>query len=83
MSMTDFPVWAEAGPPKGTLFNYPLKPQHHAETSVVGWPAPPGIAAQIASHAIMPKMIARVTQRGMSIDQSITLAEQELESFMR
>jgi hypothetical protein len=31
----------------------------------------------------MPKMIARVTQSGMSIEQSITLAEQELEGFMR
>jgi ABC-type glycerol-3-phosphate transport system substrate-binding protein len=82
-SMTDFPIWADIGPPKGTLFNYPIKPQHHAQRSVVGWPAPPGIATQIASEAVMPKMIGRVTQRGMSIDQSIALAEQELEGFMR
>jgi hypothetical protein len=82
-SMTDFTIWAEVGPPKGTLFNYPIKPHHHAEPSIVGWPAPPGIAAQIASQAIMPKMIGRVTQRGMSIDQSIALAEHELEGLMR
>ena len=82
-SMSDFPVWAEAWPPKGTLFNYPLKPQHHAELYVPGLPAPPSISAQIASHAIMPKMIGRVTQRGMSIEQSIAFAEQELEGFMR
>jgi len=76
--MTDFPICAEVGPPKGTLFNYPIKPQHHAQPSVVGWPAPQEIATQIASEAVMPKMIARVAQRGMSIDQSIALAEQEL-----
>src|SRR5262249_11961454 len=36
ISMTDFPIWADIGPPKGTLFNYPIKPQHHAQRSVVG-----------------------------------------------
>jgi ABC-type glycerol-3-phosphate transport system substrate-binding protein len=82
-SMTDFPIWDEIGPPKGTLFNYPLKPHHHAEPSTVGWPAPPAIATQIAASAMMPKMIARVTQSGMSIEESIILGEQELEGFMR
>jgi hypothetical protein len=82
-SMTDFPIWAEAPPPKGTLFNYPIKPQHHAEPTLVGWPAPPAIATQIAAQATMPKMIARVTQGGMSIEQSIALAEKELQGFMR
>jgi ABC-type glycerol-3-phosphate transport system substrate-binding protein len=82
-SMTDFPIWDEAGPPKGTLFNYPIRPHHHAEPTLTGWPAPPAIAVQIAAQATMPKMIARVTQSGMSIEQSIALAEQELEGFMR
>jgi hypothetical protein len=50
---------------------------------VPGWPAPPSIAAQIHAQATVPKMIARVTQRGMPIEESITLAEQELEGFMR
>jgi hypothetical protein len=83
VSMTDFPVWEEVGPPKGTLFNYPIKPHHHTEPTIPGWPAPPAIAAQIHSQATVPKMIARVTQSGMPIEQSITLAEQELEGFMR
>jgi ABC-type glycerol-3-phosphate transport system substrate-binding protein len=82
-SMTDFPIWDEIGPPKGTLFNYPLKPHHHAEPTVVGWPAPPAIATQIAAASTAPKMIARVTQSGLSIEESIALAEQELEAFMR
>ncbi len=80
--MTDFPIWAEIGPPKGTLFNYPIKPHHKSEPSVVGWPAPPAIATQIAAQATVPKMIARVTQSGMSVEDSITLAEQELEGFI-
>jgi ABC-type glycerol-3-phosphate transport system substrate-binding protein len=83
VSMRDFPVWAEVGPPKGTLFNYPIRPHHRAEPTVPGWPAPPAIAAQIFYQATVPKMIARVTQRGMSIEQSIALAEQELEGFTR
>jgi ABC-type glycerol-3-phosphate transport system substrate-binding protein len=78
MSMTDFPIWAEAGPPKGTLFNYPLKPGHHAEPSVPGWPAPPKIVAQINSQAIMPQMIARVAHGGYSIDQAIAWAQREM-----
>jgi len=82
-SMSDFPIWAEAGPPAGTLYNYPLRAGHHAEPSIAAWPAPPAIAAQIYAQATMPTMIARVTQGGMSIEQSITLAEQELEGFMR
>jgi hypothetical protein len=83
ISMSDFPVWAEEGPPKGTLFNYPLKPQHHAELAVAGWPAPPRIGAQMFTQGTMPKLVARVTQSGMPIEQSISLAEQELEGFMR
>jgi len=83
VSMTDFPIWAEAGPPKGTLFNYPLRPAHHAKTTLAGAPAPPAIAHQIQAQWTLPKLVARVAQSGMSIEQSIALAEQELEGFMR
>ncbi len=82
-SMLDFDVWETEGPPKGTLFNYPVRPSHHAEPHIAGWPAPPPIAAQIYNQAVMPKMVARVTQSGMPIEQSIVLAQQELEGFMR
>ncbi len=82
-SMTNFPIWAQAGPPKGTLYNYPLKPGHHAEPSVPGWPAPPKIMTQIQNQAVMPQMIARITHGGATIDQAIAWAESELEGFMR
>jgi ABC-type glycerol-3-phosphate transport system substrate-binding protein len=83
MSMTNFPIWEQAGPPKGTLYNYPLKPGHHAEPSMAGWPAPPKIMAQIQNQAVMPQMIARITHGGATIDQAIAWAESELEGFVR
>ncbi len=83
VSMTDFPIWAEEGPPNGTLFNYPLKPAHHAEPSIACWPAPPLIAAQMYTRAIMPQMLARATHGGASIAQTIAWAEGELAGFMR
>lgn len=82
-SMCDFPIWTEIGPPHGTLYNFPVKPQHHAQPTIVGWPAPLAIATQILNQATMPKMIARITQGGMSMEQSIAIAERELEGFRR
>ena len=48
-----------------------------------GAPAPPKIAAQIYTQAIMTKMIAKYTQGGESIDKAIGWAASELEGFMR
>jgi len=83
VSMLDFPVWTESGPPKGTLYNYPMRPAHHAMTNVAGAPAPSAIAHQIQNQWVLPKLLARVAQSGMSIEGSITEAERELEGFMR
>ena len=33
-SMNDFAVWANEGPPTGTVFNYPIKAHHDARTSI-------------------------------------------------
>ena len=82
-SMTDFPIWAEEGPPKGSVFNYPLKPQHNARAHIAAFPAPPDVAVQIYNQATMTKMIARCTQGGQSIDQTIAWAQGELEGFNR
>jgi hypothetical protein len=57
--LTDFPIWAEAGPPKGTLLNYPLRPAHHAMAIVPGAPAPPPIAAGIFVQWVQPKFAGR------------------------
>jgi ABC-type glycerol-3-phosphate transport system substrate-binding protein len=82
-SMTDFKVWTEAGPPKGTLSNYPVKPEHHAERVTASWPAPPSIAAHIDSAYLLPKMIARITLSGKTVDDTIAWAEGEIEGFRR
>ena len=76
--LTGFRVWAEAGPPKGTLFNYPLRPAHHAKAIVPGAPAPPPIAAGIDAQWVLPKLAGRVTQAGMPIDNAIAETERDL-----
>jgi ABC-type glycerol-3-phosphate transport system substrate-binding protein len=80
-SMMDFPVWAEAAPPKGTNYNFP--PRRDVEVNVTGYPAPPKIGAQMYAQGTIQKMIAACTQQKRSINDAIALAEQEIEGFMR
>jgi ABC-type glycerol-3-phosphate transport system substrate-binding protein len=75
------PTWAEEGPPKGTLYHYP-NPHNHATLSIAAAPAPPKIAAQIFTQAIMTKMTVRHL-RGEAMEQTLTWAESEVEGFMR
>ncbi|CAH2599144.1 Extracellular solute-binding protein [Rhodovastum atsumiense] len=82
-SMTDFPVWQNEGPPKGTIANYPLKPVHKDRASVAAFPAPPDIAVQIYNQATMTKMVARVAQSNEPIPRVIAWAAGELEGFAR
>lgn len=79
--LNDFKTWAEEGPPKGTLYHYPPKPGQLLRISA--FPAPPKIANQIYSQAIMTKMVAKCTQGGDSIDKAIAWAASELQGFMR
>jgi ABC-type glycerol-3-phosphate transport system substrate-binding protein len=80
-TLRDFKTWAEEGPPKGGIWNYP--PRGDVIESVSGSPAPARIANQIYSQATMAKMIAQCTQSGKTIDQAIDWAASELEGFMR
>ena len=41
-SMLDFKVWEEVAPPKGTVYNYPLRPFHNAEATYRGVAGPAG-----------------------------------------
>ena len=75
------PIWAEAEPPKGTLYNFP--PRDDVIVSVAGYPAPSRIGVQMYSQGIMCKMIAQCTQQGKSIDEAITFGANELEGYMR
>jgi ABC-type glycerol-3-phosphate transport system substrate-binding protein len=55
--LRDFKIWAEVGPPKGTLYHYP--PAGDQIVSIPGAPAPAHIATQIFAQATMTKMIAK------------------------
>lgn len=81
-TMLNFKVWAEAGPPKGTVYNYPIRPVHHARPHIAASEASPEVAVQIYNRGIMPTMLAKL-KSGQSIDQVIAWAQNELEGFIR
>ncbi len=56
--LTTLKTWAEEGPPKGTLYHYP-NPYNHQQLSIAASPAPPKVAQQIYSQAILTKMCVR------------------------
>ncbi len=80
-TLRDFKTWADEGPPKGGIWNYP--PRGEVIESVSGSPAPTNIANQIYSQATMAKMIAQCTQGGKTIDQAMDWAAQEIDGFKR
>src|SRR6202030_816110 len=78
--LTTFKVWAEEGPPKGTLFHYP-NPYNPQTLSIAASPAPPKVAQQIYVQATLTKMCLRVG-RGDKIEDTLAWAEGEGEGFM-
>jgi ABC-type glycerol-3-phosphate transport system substrate-binding protein len=81
-NLVDFKIWAEVEPPKGTVYNYPIRPWHDQEPSLTASEAPPDVAVQIYNRAIHNQMMARVGE-GQSNKQVIAWAQDELEGFMR
>jgi ABC-type glycerol-3-phosphate transport system substrate-binding protein len=81
-SMLNFDIWEKAGPPPGTLYNYPLRPFHDAKRFITGYPAPPAIAVQIYNQALPCNMIAKVTEAGQTPEQAMNWAQSELESYV-
>jgi ABC-type glycerol-3-phosphate transport system substrate-binding protein len=82
LSMADLPVWAELEPPKGTVYNYPLRPHHDAEYYIVGSSGPPDVGVQIWSQSMIPGMVARMVT-GQTAKQVIDWAKGELEGIRR
>ena len=80
--MYDMKIWSEVEPPKGTIYNYPVRQWHEAEYYIAGSAAPPEIAVQMWNRSIMPGMVARLLD-GQSIKQSIAWAKEELQGFIR
>ena len=81
-SMTDFKIWDQVEPPKGTVYHYPIRPSHHQQSWIACAPAPPEIAVQISNRGTLPTMLAKL-QSGQSIKQVQDWAQDELEGFIR
>jgi ABC-type glycerol-3-phosphate transport system substrate-binding protein len=79
--LTTLEVWAEEGPPKGTLYHYP-NPYNHQTLSIATSPAPPKIAQQIYAQAILTKMCLRYHQ-GEAMEKTLAWAEGECGGFMQ
>ncbi len=77
----DFKTWAEEGPPKGGIYNYP--PRGDVTMVIPYSPAPARIANQIYAQATATKMIAKCTTQGQTVAQAIDWAANELEGFSR
>jgi ABC-type glycerol-3-phosphate transport system substrate-binding protein len=82
-SMSDFDVWSEVGPPKGTVYNYPMRPHHNATASIAMAPAPAALAVQAYNQGLNTKLIARIVQGGETVDQSLAWVESELNTIRR
>jgi ABC-type glycerol-3-phosphate transport system substrate-binding protein len=80
--LTDFKVWEDVEPPKGTVFNYPLRASSGQKPSLAASEAAPEIAVQIYNRAIHNQMLARLRD-GQTIPQVIAWAQDELEGFVR
>ncbi len=83
LSMSDFKIWSDVEPPRGTVYNYPIRPWHNATPSIAAYPAPPEIAVQIYSRGTMTAMVAKMAQQGQTMDQALAWAQEELEGFKR
>jgi hypothetical protein len=70
--LTTFKTWAEAGPPKGTLYHYP-NPYNHQILSVAGAPAPHAIGERIYTQATQTQMAVRYF-KGEPMEKTIAWA---------
>jgi ABC-type glycerol-3-phosphate transport system substrate-binding protein len=80
--LNDFKIWEEVEPPKGTVFNYPLRASSGQKPSLTAMEASPDIAVQIYNRGIHSQMLARLRD-GKSIPEVIAWAQDELEGFVR
>ncbi len=79
--MTQSKAWDDIGPPKGTVYNYPVRSWHGAKTHVAHAPAPAEIAVQIYNRGTFPTMLAKL-KAGETIEQVLTWGNRELEGFL-
>jgi len=81
-NLTDFKIWEEVEPPKGTVFNYPLRPSSGQKPSLTASEAAPEVAVQIYNRAVHNQMLARLHE-GQTIPQVIAWAKDEIQGYLR
>ena len=80
--LNDFKIWEEVEPPKGTVYNYPIRASSGQVPSLTGTEASPDVAVQIYNRAVHNQMLARLKQ-GQTIPQVLAWAQDELEGYTR
>jgi ABC-type glycerol-3-phosphate transport system substrate-binding protein len=80
--LLDFKIWEEVEPPKGTVYNYPVRPWHKAEGSLTAMEATPDVAVQVYNRGVHNQMMSRL-QQGQSIKTVLAWAKDEIEGYMR
>jgi ABC-type glycerol-3-phosphate transport system substrate-binding protein len=80
--LADFRIWEEVGPPKGTVFNYPLRPSSGQKPSLTASEAAPEVAVQIYTRGVHNQMLARLRE-GQTIKQVTAWAQEEIEGYTR
>jgi len=80
--MRDFEIWEQVEPPKGTVYNYPIRPWHNAQPSLTAFEAEPDIAVQVYNRAVHNQMLARLKE-GQSTKQVLAWAKDEIEGYLR
>jgi ABC-type glycerol-3-phosphate transport system substrate-binding protein len=81
-NLTDFKIWEEVEPPKGTVYNYPIRPWHDAKPSLTASEAAPDVAVQIYNRAVHTQMLARM-KSGQSTKEVLAWAKDEIEGYLR
>lgn len=79
--MAESHVWDNIGPPKGSVYNYPVRKQHNQVEHLSMMPAPPEIAVQMYNRGTLPTMFAKL-KAGQTIPQVIAWATEEIEGFL-
>ncbi len=82
LSMDDFKVWSEVNPPKGTVYNYPIRKASGAVSSIAMSPAPPDIAVKAYNVGMHSTMLAKL-KSGQTAKQVTDWAQNELEGMTR
>lgn len=81
-SMSDFKVWSEVEPPKGVVYNYPIRKASGSVPSIAMSPAPPDVAVKAYNVGMHSTMLAKL-KSGMDTKAVISWAQNELEGMLR